>query len=138
MYVPSLFSGVLIGRIGVRPGMYAGLVLMSACVFISLQGHHFMHYWWGLTLLGVGWNLLFVSGTILLTTTYRPAERFRAQAVNEFSVFGSQALASLLAGPAIHLLGWTQLNLLAVPPMIAFVAALAIWTRSQRSRNSLT
>jgi MFS family permease len=138
MYVPSLFSGPLIARIGIRAGMFFGLALMTACVVIDLQGQHVMHYWWGLMLLGVGWNLLFVSGTILLTTTYRSAERFRAQAINEFSVFGTQALASLMAGPAIHLLGWKQLNLLAVPPMIAFAVALAIWARAQRSRNSLT
>ena len=37
-------------------------------------------------------------------------ERFRAQAVNGFAVFGTQALASLLAGPALHLLGWTVMS----------------------------
>jgi len=135
MYVPSLFSGVLISRIGVRVGMTAGLVLMLACVAIASAGRDLMHYWWGLVLLGVGWNLLFVSGTALLTTTYRPAERFRAQAVNEFAVFGTQAAASLLAGPAIYLLGWQTLNLAALPPMLLLGLALVAWP-VQRSRNS--
>jgi MFS family permease len=94
-----------------------------------------MHYWWGLVLLGVGWNLLFVAGTALLTTTYRSAERFRAQAVNEFSVFGTQALASLLAGPAIHALGWHSLNLAALVPLAMFALVLVAWP-AQRSRNS--
>jgi MFS family permease len=94
-----------------------------------------MHYWWGLVLLGVGWNLLFVAGTALLTTTYRPAERYRAQAVNEFSVFGTQALASLLAGPALHLVGWRALNLAALLPLALFAAALLAGS-AQRSRNS--
>jgi MFS family permease len=135
MYGPSLFSGRLIARIGVRTGMAAGLVLMSACVAIDSAGRDLMHYWWGLVLLGIGWNLLFVAGTALLTTTYRPAERFRAQAVNEFSVFGTQALASLLAGPAIHALGWRTLNLGALLPLALFAAALVIWP-GQRSKNS--
>jgi MFS family permease len=135
MYLPSLFSGVLISRIGVRAGMTAGLVLMIACVAIASAGRDLMHYWWGLVLLGVGWNLLFVSGTALLTTTYRPAERFRAQAVNEFSVFGTQAAASLLAGPAIHVLGWETLNLAALPLMLLLGLALCAWP-VQRSRNS--
>jgi MFS family permease len=135
MYGPSLFSGRLIARIGVRSGMAAGLVLMIACVAIDSAGHDLMHYWWGLVLLGIGWNLLFVAGTALLTTTYRPAERFRAQAVNEFSVFGTQALASLLAGPAIHALGWRTLNLAALVPLALFAAALVIWP-GQRSKNS--
>jgi MFS family permease len=125
MYVPSLFSGALMMRIGVRAGMTAGLALMAACVAIDASGHDLMHYWWGLVLLGVGWNLLFVAGTALLTTTYRPEERYRAQAVNEFSVFGTQALASLLAGPAIQSLGWQALNYAAAVPMALFAALLA-------------
>jgi MFS family permease len=135
MYGPSLVSGRLIGRIGARSGMTAGVVLMAACVAISSSGRELMHYWWGLVLLGVGWNLAFVAGTALLTTTYRPAERFRAQAVNEFSVFGSQALASLLAGPAMHALGWRTLNIAALVPLVVFAAALLAWP-GQRSRNS--
>jgi MFS family permease len=137
MYGPSLVSGRLIGRIGARAGMTAGALLMLACVAIASSGHDLMHYWWGLVLLGIGWNLLFVAGTALLTTTYRPAERFRAQAVNEFSVFGTQALASLLAGPAIHALGWRTLNLAALAPLLLFGLALVAWP-GQRSRNSRT
>jgi MFS family permease len=137
MYAPSLASGRLIGRIGVRAGMGAGLALMTACVAVANAGHDLMHYWWGLVALGVGWNLLFVAGTTLLTTTYGPAERFRAQAVNEFAVFGTQALASLLAGPALHLLGWRTLNLATLAPLALFALALLAWP-VQRSRNSRT
>lgn len=137
MYGPSLFSGRLIGRIGVRAGMGIGVALMLACVAIDSAGRDLMHYWWGLVMLGIGWNLLFVAGTALLTTTYRPAERYRAQAVNEFSVFGTQALASLLAGPAIHLVGWRTLNLATLVPLALFAAALLAWP-IQRSRNSRT
>lgn len=135
MYLPSLASGVLIARTGVRAGMTAGLALMLGCVAIDSAGRELMHYWWGLVLLGVGWNLLFVSGTTLLTTAYRPQERFRAQAVNEFAVFGTQATASLAAGPAMHALGWQDLNLAALPPMVLLGLALALWP-VQRSRNS--
>ena len=137
MYAPSLVSGRIIGRIGVRAGMATGLALMLACVAIASAGHDVMHYWWGLVLLGVGWNLLFVAGTALLTTSYRPAERFRAQAVNEFAVFGTQALASLLAGPALHLLGWRTLNIATLVPLALFALALLAWP-VQRSRNSRT
>jgi MFS family permease len=135
MYAPSLFSGRLIARIGTGAGMTAGLVLMLACVLVDSSGRDLMHYWWGLVTLGVGWNLLFVAGTALLTTTYAPAERFRAQAINEFAVFGSQAAASMLAGPAIHVLGWRALNFVALAPLLLLVLALLVQA-AQRSRNS--
>ncbi len=116
-------------------GMTAGLALMLACIGIASGGHDLMHYWWGLVLLGVGWNLMFVAATSLLTTTYLPAERFRVQGVNEFAVFGSQALASLAAGPAIHALDWRTLNLVALMPL-AILAMALLRPGNQRSRNS--
>ena len=66
--------------------------------------------------LGVGWNFLFVGGTVLLGRAHHPAERFRAQAVNDFSVFGMSATCSLSAcmlGLARRALGGHAVLLLA-------------------------
>ncbi len=127
MFVPSLFSGWLIRLLGLRRLMLTGLASMAACVAISLWvGQHFVHYAAGLVLLGVGWNFLFVGGTTLLTTSYAPSERFRVQGLNDFVVFGTQALASLLAGPAITRLGWQTVNGLSVP-FIVMMAAAVVW-----------
>ena len=127
MYVPSLWSGWLIRTLGVRPLMVAGLVLMGVCVGISaFVGQHFMHYAVALVLLGMGWNFLFVAGTTLLTTSYAPSERYRAQGLNDFVVFGTQALASLAAGPAVMRLGWPSLNLASVP-LLVLMAAAVVW-----------
>ena len=49
-------------------------------------------------LLGLGWNFLFVSGTSLLILSYEPHEKFKAQGLNDFSVFTTQATGALLAG----------------------------------------
>lgn len=136
MYVPSLWSGWLIRTLGVRPLMVAGLVLMGVCVAISaFVGQHFMHYAVALVLLGMGWNFLFVAGTTLLTTSYAPSERYRAQGLNDFVVFGTQALASLAAGPAVMRLGWPSLNLASVP-LLALMAAAVVWSgAARRSTN---
>ncbi|MCP5181306.1 MAG: MFS transporter, partial [Pseudomonadales bacterium] len=55
MYVPSLFSGVLIGWIGVRAVMTLGVVAFAATILMGLQGHAYLHYWGALVLLGIGW-----------------------------------------------------------------------------------
>lgn len=83
MFLPSLFSGILVDRFGLIRIMLVGIVCMIACVLIALLNHHFLNYWISLVLLGVGWNLLFVAGTALLTKCYRAVERFKSQAVNE-------------------------------------------------------
>ncbi len=123
MYLPSLASPWLIERLGIRGMMLSGIAAMGACIVISAAiGHAFAHYFSGLVLLGLGWNLLFVAGTTLLTTTYAPAEKFRAQGFNDLAVFGSQGLASLLAGVAMQTLGWQALNLASAPLLL-----LVLW-----------
>ena len=126
MYVPSLFSGFLIERLGVTRLMAAGAVILFATMIVGLQGHSLMHYWWALVLLGVGWNFLFVGGTTLLTYTYSAAERYRAQAVNEFLVFGMSASSSLLAGTVMFHFGWTTLMLVPLPVLAGIVLALVL------------
>ena len=102
MYLPSLASAPLIQRFGAYKLMTAGAAVLSATVAVGLAGHQLMHYWWALVLLGVGWNFLFVGGTTALVAAYRPAEKFRAQALNDFSIFGVSAVASLMAGALLH------------------------------------
>lgn len=124
MYVPSLATGFLIEKLGVIKLMLAGALCLLAASIVGLQGQAVLHYWWALVLLGVGWNFLYVGSTTLLTYTYSAAERFRAQAVNEFLVFGMAAAASLLAGSVMHFFGWGTLMLIPIPILIIVCAAL--------------
>jgi MFS family permease len=79
---------------------------------------------------------LFVAGTTLLTRTYTPAERFKAQGLNDFIVFAAQAMMSLLAGSAIAAVGWIGLNLVAVPLLVAMLVALAWLAARERGAES--
>lgn len=129
MYLPSLASAFLISRFGPAKLMIVGTLAMAATVAIGLAGRDVMHYWWALVILGVGWNFLFVGGTTALVATYWPAERFRAQAVNDFSVFGAAALASLSAGALLHAFSWAAVLISALPALGLMLCALgyAAW-----------
>jgi MFS family permease len=126
MYAPSLVAGFLIERIGVSRLMLVGALGLLSTSIIGLQGHSVLHYWWALLLLGLGWNFLFVGGTTMLTYTYSMAERFRAQAVNEFLVFGASATASLAAGTVLHFFGWNTLMLIPIPILIVISIAIIL------------
>jgi len=127
MYLPSLASGWIIARYGDRAVIAAGSVLMIACIVVAaFAGHAVLHYGWALALLGVGWNLMFIAATTLLTTTCRPHERIQTQTLNDFLVFGAQATASLLAGLALATIGWKQLNLATLPLLVAVLAAVTL------------
>jgi MFS family permease len=131
MYLPSLGSGWIIAKFGDRPVIVAGTLLMTVCVAIAVYaGHGVAHYGWALGVLGLGWNLLFIAATTLLTKTYTRGERVQAQTLNDFLVFGAQATASLLAGVAVTTIGWERLNLATLPLLAAvLLATLAISRR---------
>jgi MFS family permease len=124
MYFPSLVAGFLIDRVGLARLMIVGALCLLGTSVIGLQGHSLMHYWWALVLLGVGWNFLYVGGTTLLTYTYTSEERFHAQAVNEFLVFGVSAATSLLAGTVMFYFGWSVLMIVPIPLLMAIAVAL--------------
>ena len=118
------FSGFLIERLGTVKMMAIGAFALLVASIIGLQGHTYLHYWYALVVLGIGWNFLYVGGTTMLTLTYSIGERFKAQAVNEFAVFGTSATASLLAGVVIHIYGWYTLVLLPLPLLLLILFGL--------------
>jgi MFS family permease len=110
MFVPSFFTGNLITRFGVLNVMFWGAGILLAGVVVALLGLSTWNFRIALTLNGLGWNFLFVGATSLVTTCYRPSERAKAQALNDFLVFGTTATASFLAGFLQERLGWFPLN----------------------------
>ena len=79
-----------------------------------------------LVLLGVGWNFLYLGGTTLLTETYRPEERARAQGTNEQAIFIMMAISSFTSGMTVTTAGWARVNLLALP-LVAIVGIALLW-----------
>lgn len=126
MFLPSLAGGPLMKRFGTGPVMAVGALLYAVVVLIGLSGQELVHFWGSLVLLGVGWNFLFMGGTALLPQSYTPAERFKAQAVNDFVVFGSQAVASLSSGWFVFTLGWHGLMLTCLP-FLVIAFGLTLW-----------
>lgn len=131
MYLPSLITPFVIERIGVARVMVMGVIVFLVTVAIGLAGHHYLHYWGSMVLLGVGWNFLFVGGTTLLVQAYRENERFKSQAINDFSVFTMSALASLLAGTILHQLGWSMVLISTLPMLVVMMVMVGIWRRAE-------
>jgi MFS family permease len=131
MFAPSFFTGHLIHRFGVVPILGIGAVLMLGCLAVNLSGIEVAHFWTALVLLGLGWNFLFVGGTTLLTQSYRPEERAKAQALNEFLVFGTVTCTALLSGALYNALGWQAVNLGVGPPLVLVLCAV-LWLGRRR------
>jgi MFS family permease len=84
-----------------------------------------------LFLLGVGWNFLYIGGTALLTETYRPAEKAKAQGANDLVIFLVMATSSFASGLLLETNGWQLLNYLAIP-FVAAVGIAVLWLMTRR------
>lgn len=134
MFIPSFFTGHLISRFGIFNIMSAGIVLLVAGVVVALMGVTEWHFRGALSLNGVGWNFLFVGATTLLTTTYRSAERGKAQAFNDFMVFGVTTVSSLMASVVLELKGWAALNYVALAMVLVALVVVTVFRLRHPSR----
>lgn len=134
MFAPSFFTGTLIRTFRVLPVMFAGALLNGVAVAIALSGIGVPQFWWSLVLLGVGWNFLYVGGTTLLTETYRPEERAKAQGANDLAIFVMMAVSSFSSGLLVTNAGWEKVNLSALPLLGVVMVAIAwlAWRRRAR------
>jgi MFS family permease len=131
MFAPSFFTGNLIKRFGVLNVMLAGVVLNFACIGIALAGVDVPNFWAALFLLGVGWNFLYIGATALLTETYRPAEKAKAQGANDLVIFLIMATSSFSSGLLLETNGWQLLNWLAIP-FVAVIGIAVLWLMTRR------
>ncbi|KAF4530633.1 hypothetical protein B566_EDAN018735 [Ephemera danica] len=134
MFVPSFFTGSLIKRFGALPVMTAGLALNFACVAFALTGTELMNFLGALLALGVGWNFLYIGGSTLLTTTYRPEEKTTAQAAMDFCVYATMTVTSFSSGALVTTGGWQFMNYGSIVPLLILTCALA-WL-AMRNRAS--
>lgn len=137
MFAPGFLTGKLIRRFGVLTIVTIGLVLLTAAVCVGLSGTGVVQFWAAMFLLGLGWNFTFTGGTTMITEVHTPAERAKTQAANNFLIFGIVAVASLMSGTILNILGWTWVNVAALPLICAAAIAVAWlgWFRRHRTEG---
>ncbi len=133
MFLPSFFTGHLINRFGVLTIIAVGAVIQVGCSLVNLAGIEFWHFFFANILVGLGWNFCFVGGTTLLTETYRPAERAKAQGAHDLLVYAATATAAASSGLLAAGPGWRFVNIMALP-LMAVVFAAAFWLILYRRR----
>jgi MFS family permease len=140
MFAPSFFTGSLIARFGHARVIIAGAAMNVGCALVGLSGETFAHFVVALVLLGLGWNFMFVAGSAMQAEGWAPAERPKAQALNDFIVFGTVTLTAFGSGAAHHWVGWVAINLSIVPPVLAAAVAVPLLLRAARGdvRTSAT
>ncbi len=108
MFAPSIFTGALIARIGMRSTLATGFLLLGGAGAAGMLPIHYNTLVLGLLLLGLGWNLVYVGAGALLAQSVRAQSRHRWQGINDTLIAACATLGALSPAPLLAGLGSHQ------------------------------
>jgi MFS family permease len=135
MYATAFISGRLCQRIGPPWTLLAGTGVMALGAITGASGTSQHQFMLTLGLIGVGWNLMYVSGSALVAASYRPHESGRVQGIGEFCTLSSSAAGALSAALLLSLLGWSHLSAAVLLPLLVCLILTVSYLVSQSSRQ---
>jgi MFS family permease len=100
MYALVLVIGALVDRVGRRPTLLWGLAVMAVSTVMLAFVHSIAWMSVSLFLLGLGWNLSYISATAELVTHATPVERGKLVGFTDLSAGLLAAALALLGGAA--------------------------------------
>lgn len=110
MFAPSPISGWLTDRLGTyRAATIAGACLMGASVLAAAGTNSLAVLSAAMILLGAGWNVALIAGSVLLTAAVPAAERPRREGWGEISMGVAAAGGGIAAGPIVAQSGYATL-----------------------------
>ncbi|THJ66755.1 MFS transporter [Arthrobacter echini] len=125
MYALSPVFGWIADRAGTTRGILCGQLVMLAALLMAWRGADSeVRVTVSLVLLGLGWSACIVSASALLAGAVAVTERAPAQGSSDLLMNLAGAAGGALAGPALVLLGYAGLGLVAAVP----VAVVLVWT----------
>jgi MFS family permease len=132
MYAFAPVFGVLTDRIGARPTIMLGqLMLIAALATAGLGQFSFTAVVVGLFLLGLGWSAATVAGSALLTEVLPVAEKTKVQGFSDTLMNLAGAFGGAIAGTILTLYTFGGLNAVALVPVVAIVIATGFSRRWQ-------
>ena len=132
MYAFAPVFGVLTDRIGARPTIMLGQVMLIAALATAGLGQFsFTAVVVGLFLLGLGWSAATVAASALLTEVLPVAEKTKVQGFSDTLMNLAGAFGGAIAGTILTLYTFGGLNAVALVPVVAIVIATGFSRRWQ-------
>lgn len=121
MYIASPLVGIAADRLGRRPVIMTGIMILLASFVLAgtASGHQHVQLAIGLFLLGLGWSCTMIAGSTLLTESLPVESRARTQGAADLTMGICGAAAGLLSGLIVGLGSYALLNIIS--------AAIVVW-----------
>lgn len=113
MYLPSLFTGVLVDRIGRTPmAVASGVTLLAAGFTAAVAPADSLGLLiLALALLGLGWNMGLIAGTALVVDATVPANRARTQGTVDVLIAVAGAGGGAMSGLVVAQTSYAVLSI---------------------------
>ena len=135
MYLPSLFTGVLVDKMG-RTFMVitSGITLAAAGIIAALApGDSLFWLIFALMLLGLGWNFGLISGTAIIIDSTDMKTRAKTQGTVDVWVALAGTMGGLLSGIIVAYYSFTVLGFVGTFLALLLIP-LVVWA-SVKERN---
>jgi MFS family permease len=138
MFALSPISGRLTERLGGRPVVMGGFALLALAGVLGalMPDRGGTALMLPLFLLGFGWNLTFVAGSSLLASGEAYRDRARLQGVVDASVWGTAAVAGIVAGFVVASAGYAVLCIAGAALAVGLALVIAADNRVTRSAET--
>ncbi|MQR85410.1 MFS transporter [Bacillus megaterium] len=138
MYLPSLFTGILIDKIG-RTAMTiaSGVTLLLAGLVAAIAPSSSMGFLvLALSLLGLGWNLGLISGTAQIVDATEPSTRAKTQGTIDVLIALAGASGGALSGVVVAHSSYATLSL-SGGILSLILIPVVIWAHKEKKERTL-
>lgn len=129
MFAPSLVTGRAITRYGAKPVAQTGCVLLALACVLALTSESLPIFHLALLGVGVGWNLMYMGGSTLLSLVEERL-RGRLQAANEFATYAVMTFTAGATGWFYFQWGWFWVLVFSLMLLTLIASTLFVASRS--------
>lgn len=131
MYLPSLFTGILVDKFGrTAMAIASGITLLLAGVVAAIAPADSLFLLVvALSLLGIGWNFGLISGTALIVDSTEPSTRAKTQGTVDVFIALAGATGGIMSGLVVAGSSYETLSL-AGGILSLILIPVVIWSRS--------
>ncbi|MEN1970091.1 MFS transporter [Lentibacillus sp. N15] len=136
MYLPSLFTGILVDKIG-RPAMAiaSGITLLASGIIAAIAPVDSLFLMiLALSLLGIGWNFGLISGTALIVDSTKPSIRAKTQGTVDVFIALGGASGGALSGMVVADSSFEMLSL-AGGILSLIIIPFVIWSIGSKNKE---
>ncbi|TXC89555.1 MFS transporter [Metabacillus litoralis] len=137
MYLPSLFTGILVDKIGRIPmSIVAGITLLTAGILAATAPTDSMLILTiSLALLGLGWNFGLISGTALLVDATNSTNRAKIQGAVDVFIALAGAAGGILSGVIVAYTSYPALSLAGGALSLVLIFIIIYYRKSNDSKK---